>query len=99
MARKISDNVTFCSYRIFLIKSRTGYSEFVECESLQDLHKYLALEWIFKKEFSSVVEIKYNGTTPRIKRLSLKEYKTICETETRKKNLQQAIQEIEAFGG
>lgn len=99
MARKISDNVTFNSNRIFRIKSVDGYAEFVECESLCDLHKYIALEWIFEKALLSVVEIKYDGTTPKIKRLSLREYKAIYEAETRKADLEQAIREIEAFGG
>lgn len=96
MARKISDNATFNGNRIFRIKSQDGYAEFVECESLRDLHKYIALKWVFEKVLLSIVEIKYDGTTPKIKRLSLKEYKAIYEAETRKADLERAIREIEA---
>ena len=99
MARKISDNVTSNGNRIFCIKSKGGYAEFVECESLRDLHKYIALKWIFERILLSIIEIKYDGTMLEIKRLSLKEYKAIYEAETRKADLEQAIQEIEAFGG
>jgi hypothetical protein len=89
MARKISDNATYNGNRIFCIKSEDGYAEFVECESLCDLHKYIALKWIFERVLVSIIEIKYDGT----------EYKTIYEAETRKADLKQAIREIEAFGG
>lgn len=50
MARKISDNVSFNSNRIFRIKSVDGYAEFVECESLRDLHKYIALNGYSRKD-------------------------------------------------
>lgn len=99
MARKISDNVTSNGNRIFCIKSKGGYAEFVECESLRDLHKYIALKWIFERVLLSIIEIKYDGTMPKIKRLSLKEYKAIYEAETRKADFEQIIREIVAFGG
>ena len=99
MARKISDNATYNGNRIFCIKSEDGYAEFVECESLCDLHKYIALKWIFERVLVSIREIKYDGTMPKIKWLSLREYKAIYKAETHKADLKQAIREVEAFGG
>lgn len=97
MARKITDNRTFNGSRIFKIKSYDGYIEFVECESLKDLHTYIALECIFKFPLSSITEIRPDGTTPRIQRLSLKQYKQISEAEARKKEMERVIREVESY--
>lgn len=96
MARKITDNRTFNGSIIFKIKSHDGYIEFVECESINDLHTYIALEWIFKIPLSSITEIRPDGTTPRIKRLSWQKYERIQKAEEHKREMERVIREIEA---
>ena len=100
MARKISDNATFNCNRIFRIKSVNGYIEFVECSSLDDLHKYIAFEWLFSeytKLLQSIVEIRPDRTTPKIKRLSIGKYKKIYDLENHKKDVERAIREVESY--
>lgn len=56
-----------------------GYSSarFIECENLNDLHRYVA-EWLTKGfPVAYVAEVCADGTTPRVKVLSDKNFKRI----------------------
>lgn len=57
----------------------TSYSSarFIECENLNDLHRYVAECLLHGYTVASVVEICADGTTPRVKVLSDKNFKRI----------------------
>ena len=52
-------------------------SRFVECENLNDLYRHIAEEYVLKGYPVSVVEVCADGTTPRVKVLSDKNFKRI----------------------
>ena len=69
MAREIKGTL----YKIHSFTS----SRFVECESLNDLYRYIAAEYVLKGYPVSVAEVCADGTTPRVKVLSDRNFKRI----------------------
>lgn len=52
-------------------------SRFVECENLNDLYHHIAEEYVLKGYPVSVAEVCADGTAPRVKVLSDKNFKRI----------------------
>ena len=69
MAREINGTL----YKIHGFTS----SRFVECENLHDLYRHIAEEYVLKGYPVSVAEVCADGTTPRVKVLSDKNFKRI----------------------
>ena len=69
MAREIKETL----YKIHGFTS----NRFVECESLNDLYRHIAEEYVLKGYPVSVAEVCADGTTPRVKVLSDKNFKRI----------------------
>lgn len=60
MARRIEGT-------IFRLTYTATWHDYVECSSIEDLFKYIALEYINGQIITSVNEVRKDGRTPKIK--------------------------------
>ena len=67
---------------LYRIRGYSGIPHYVECDSAEDLYRYIAREWVIKGfPISSINRFDGDGSMPRVSVLTNKEFKRILKEE------------------